>query len=245
MTQMDPAFKWERAIVLGAGGGIGGALVRALCRPDGAAQVIALSRRCPPDLPTKVRWIEADITGERSLASAAAEIGQGSAPDLVIVATGILHEGSKVQPEKSWRQIDAGAMARLFEVNTIGPALAMKHFLPLLPRDRRAVFAALSARVGSIGDNRLGGWYAYRACKAALNQLVRTASVELARTHRHAAIVGLHPGTVDTALSAPFGANADKQAPEQAADALLSVLSRLPEGASGRVFDYRGEPVPD
>ena len=148
-------------------------------------------------------------------------------------------------PEKSWRDLDVAHMARSFAVNAIGPALLMKHFLPLLPRQGRSVFATLSARVGSIGDNRLGGWYSYRSSKAALNQLVRTAAIELARRRPAALCVALHPGTVETRLSAPFvKRSADVQTAEYAANRLLGVIERLSPANTGGFFDFRGEPVP-
>ena len=140
---------------------------------------------------------------------------------------------------------ESRTLAQAFAINAIGPALLMKHFLPLLPRDRRALFATLSAKVGSIGDNRLGGWYAYRASKAALNQLVRTASVELRRSRPQAICVALHPGTVDTGLSAPFAKSGlQVQAPALAAQRLLTVLAGLKAEDSGEFFDYRGERLP-
>jgi NAD(P)-dependent dehydrogenase (short-subunit alcohol dehydrogenase family) len=136
-------------------------------------------------------------------------------------------------------------MARAFAVNASGPALLMKHFLPLLPRQGKAVFATLSARVGSIGDNRLGGWYSYRASKAALNQFVRAASIELHRRSKDAICVALHPGTVDTRLSAPFGKEGlNVRSPDEAAAELLAVIDGLDAEANGGFFDYRGEPVP-
>ncbi len=148
-------------------------------------------------------------------------------------------------PEKSWRDLDPAHMARAFAVNAIGPALLMKHFLPLLPRQGRSVFATLSARVGSIGDNRLGGWYSYRASKAALNQFVRTAAIELGRRQPGAICVALHPGTVSTPLSAPFvKAGLDVQTPEEAAARLLDTIEGLGPGSSGGFFDHRGNPVP-
>ena len=163
---------------------------------------------------------------------------------LIIDASGILH-GDGLSPEKSWRDLDATQMTRAFAVNAIGPALLMKHFLPLLPRQGRSVFATLSARVGSIGDNRLGGWYSYRASKAALNQFVRTAAIELGRRQPAALCVALHPGTVTTSLSSPFvKAGLDVQTPDQAAGRLLDVIDRLPPGSSGGFFDHRGDPVP-
>jgi NAD(P)-dependent dehydrogenase (short-subunit alcohol dehydrogenase family) len=163
---------------------------------------------------------------------------------LVIDATGFLH-GDGFEPEKSWRSLDAGHMAKAFAVNAIGPALLMKHFLPVLPRAGKSVFATLSAKVGSITDNRLGGWYSYRASKAALNQLVRTAAIELKRSRPEALCIAIHPGTADTNLSAPFlKAGLDVQTPTTAAAAILACLERLGPDASGGFFDRSGERLP-
>lgn len=221
------------AVVLGATGGIGGALVAALEAEGRWRRVIGLSRRSDPAI---------DITEEASLAAAAAWLA-GEAPDLalVIVATGFLHAG-RFQPEKAMRQLDPEHMATSFAINAIGPALAMKHLLPRLRRDGPAAFAALSARVGSIGDNRLGGWWSYRASKAALNQLVRTASVELKRSNPGATIVAIHPGTVDSGLSSPFAkAGLDVQPPAEAARRILEVMAGPLE--SGGFYDHKGQPV--
>lgn len=223
------------AVVLGATGGIGAALVAALEAEGRWRRVIGLSRRGDPAV---------DITDEASIAAAAAWLA-GEAPDLalVVVATGFLHDG-RFQPEKAMRQLDPAHMARSFAVNAIGPALAMKHLLPRLRRDAPAVFAALSARVGSIGDNNLGGWWSYRASKAALNQLLRTASIELRRSNPGAAVVAIHPGTVDSGLSSPFAkAGLDVQVPAEAARRILDVLAGLTSSQSGGFFDHRGEPV--
>lgn len=223
------------AVVLGVGG-IGGALLRTLEAEGHWRRVIGLSRRGEPPL---------DITDEASIAAAADRLGR-EAPDLalVVVATGFLHD-ERFQPEKAMRQLDPAHMAKAFAVNAIGPALAMKHLLPRLRRDGPVVFAALSARVGSIGDNRLGGWWSYRASKAALNQLVRTASAELRRTHPRAAVVAIHPGTVDTGLSAPFSkAGLEVQPPDLAARRILAVLAQLGPADTGGFFDHQGRPMP-
>jgi len=149
------------------------------------------------------------------------------------------------RPEKSWRELDPEQMARSFALNAIGPALIMKHALPQLPRDGKAIFATLSARVGSIGDNSLGGWYGYRASKAALNQFVRTASIELKRSKPEAICVALHPGTVNTRLSSPFSKrNLDVQSPNVAAKRLLAVIANLDVSHSGGFFDHHGETIP-
>ncbi|MDX9885509.1 SDR family oxidoreductase [Thauera sp.] len=222
------------AVVIGSGG-IGGALAEALRSAAEYDEVVTLGRRSTPAL---------DLLDEASIAACARWLAARGAPELVIDATGILH-GPDMAPEKSWRELDPATLALAFAINAIGPALLMKHFLPLLPRARRAVFATLSAKVGSIGDNRLGGWYAYRASKAALNQLVRTASVELRRSRAQAICVALHPGTVDTGLSAPFAKSGlQVQAPALAAQRLLGVLAGLKAEDSGQFFDYRGELLP-
>ena len=137
-------------------------------------------------------------------------------------------------------------MANSFAVNAIGPALALKYFVPLMPRNRRVVLACLSARVGSISDNRRGGWYSYRASKAALNQVVRTAAIEIARTHRQAVCVGLHPSTVATDLSAPFCARVPDETlftPAFAAENMLAVLDALSPKHSGGIFAWDGSAI--
>jgi NAD(P)-dependent dehydrogenase (short-subunit alcohol dehydrogenase family) len=197
--------------------------------------VVEFSRGASPSI---------DLLDEASLERAAAFAADMGELRLVIDATGFLHD-DRQGPEKSWRQIDAVKLARSFALNAIGPALIMKHVLPRLPRSGKAVFATRSARVGSIGDNRLGGWYSYRASKAALNQLVRTAAVELARRSPDALCIALHPGTVATALSAPFAATGlEVHLPSTAARHLLAVVDQLPAGANGGFFDWRGQPVP-
>ena len=196
-------------------------------------QTVSLGRATDPPL---------DLLDEATIEAAAAACGRDLT--LVIDATGFLHD-AEFQPEKSLRQLDPAHLARSFALNATGPALLMKHFLPLLARDQRAVFATLSARVGSISDNRLGGWYAYRASKAALNQLVRTAAIELARTRPQAICVALHPGTVATGLSGPFAkAGLDVQTPTEAAAKLLTVITGLTPDRSGTLIDQLGTTVP-
>lgn len=185
-----------------------------------------------------------DLTDETSIERVARTLGNLEDLRLVIDATGLL-SNERMHPEKALRLLDPAAMARSYAVNAIGPALLMKHFLPLLPRDGRSVFATLSARVGSIADNRLGGWYSYRASKAALNQIVRTAAIELARTHRDAICVAIHPGTVDTKLSRPFAKRGlDVVSPKQAAKDLLAGLETLRPTDSGGFFDRYGRAIP-
>ena len=224
------------ALVIGSTGGLGAAFVEALSASGIYRQVIGLSRSSVPPL---------DLLTEASIEAAAATIGRVGMPlRLVIDATGFLHD-ERFGPERAWRQLDADHLAKAFAINAIGPALLMKHFLPLLPSEGRSIFATLSAKVGSIGDNRLGGWYSYRASKAALNQLVRTAAIELRRQRPGAICVALHPGTVHSRLSAPFRkAGLEVRAPREAAHLLLAVLDKLTPEQTGDFFDYRGQPLP-
>ena len=224
------------AVVVGAGGGIGAALLSQLETRAGHDVVLGLGRASQPAL---------DMLDEASIASAAAHVARLGVPlRLLIDATGFLH-GPGMQPEKSWRQLDPAHMAHAFAINAIGPALLMKHFLPLLPGEGRSVFATLSAKVGSIGDNALGGWYSYRASKAALNQLVRTAAIELRRRQPMAVCVALHPGTVDTGLSAPFAKTGlALQTPHDCAARMLDVLHGLDATHSGGFYNHHGMSLP-
>ena len=165
--------------------------------------------------------------------------------DMVIVATGILHEG-EMMPEKSLKDLNAEKFHRLFEVNTIAPILIAKHFLPKLNRETRSIFAALSARVGSISDNHLGGWYSYRASKAALNMVIKNLAIEISRSNKKAIIVGLHPGTVDSNLSKPFQRNVPQRKlfkSEYSTQKLLEVLANLTSKQSGKCFAWDGKEI--
>lgn len=215
-----------KAVIIGASGGIGAALADALEEED--ATVTRFAR------PTF------DLTDEASIAAAAAKAGT---PELVIVATGLLHDGDH-GPEKALGDLDPAWLARQYAINAIGPALVAKHFLPIMPRAGRSVFAVLSARVGSIADNRLGGWYGYRASKAALNQLVRTLAIEDKRRNERGLVVALHPGTVETKLSAPFRqVGRDIFKPDRAAVQLLDVLDGLKPQDSGKLLAWDGAEI--
>jgi NAD(P)-dependent dehydrogenase (short-subunit alcohol dehydrogenase family) len=235
----------SNAVIFGATGGIGAALVAQLAADPALDRIYAGSRAIGAQTQGKVSAFAFDLHDESSIAAAANRV---EVPiDLVFVATGMLHRSGGPAPEKAYRSLDGAAMAELFAVNTVGPALIAKHFLPLIPRDRRAVFAALSARVGSITDNRLGGWHSYRASKAALNMLMVNFAIELRRTHPQAIVAALHPGTVDTALSEPFqrGVVPEKLfAPELSAQYLLDVLNRLAPEDSGGLFAWDGTRLP-
>ncbi len=247
MSQLSSFSPALRAVVIGAAGGIGGALTAALADDAHVAHIHAFSRALIEPAHDKISAGTLDLTDEDSIAAAAASIKAQGTPDLVIVASGILHRAPAIAPEKSLRDLAAAPMLETLAVNTVGPALVMKHMLPLLPRDRKAVFSAFSARVGSIADNRLGGWHSYRASKAALNMLIRNAAIETGRRYKQAAVIGLHPGTVDTALSAPFSGNVPEGklfAPAFAADKLLTVINNVEAADSGKIFAWDGQEIP-
>lgn len=229
-----------RALVLGAGGAIGGAFVAALRSEARCGGVVGLSRTSDPAI---------DLLDEDSLAAAANAL-RGQAPfALIVVATGALHQqvaGRVVSPEKRLAELDPVVLTQTFAVNAIGPALVAKHFHELLPAKERGVFAVLSARVGSIGDNAKGGWYGYRASKAALNQLWHTAAIEIARRRPEAVLAALQPGTVRSPLTAPvIGADApDALSPDASAQRLLAVLDGLTPADSGGFFAHDGARIP-
>jgi len=215
----------KMALVIGASGGIGGALTAALAA--GGAQVTGLSRAQGLDL------------GD----PAAGMAGLAGPFDLIVIATGILAPPGGA-PEKALAAIEAGAMAQVMAVNAIGPALVLAQVPRLLARDRPAVVAVLSARVGSIGDNRLGGWHSYRASKAALNQIIRGAAIEIGRSHRQACVVALHPGTVATPFTAAYRGNHAAVPAADAAAHLLAVIAGLTAADTGRFLDWQGQEVP-
>jgi NAD(P)-dependent dehydrogenase (short-subunit alcohol dehydrogenase family) len=194
-------------VVVGASGGIGQAAVRLLNDDPSVGIVHAFSRDATNSQDGKVHCFPIAVLDEQSIKTAV-QVATSQAPlDLVFVASGMLHRDDVVQPEKSMGQLTIAAMSEVLSVNTIGPALLAKHFLPAMRKTGKSVFATLSARVGSISDNRTGGWVSYRASKAALNMVVKTLSIEQARRRQDSIVVSLHPGTVDTALSKPFSRN--------------------------------------
>jgi NAD(P)-dependent dehydrogenase (short-subunit alcohol dehydrogenase family) len=235
--------------VIGASGGIGGAIADQLDECHTVSRVVRLSRTGAASSADGRSPIHLDLENETSISDAADAIAKSlGVIHIVFVATGLLHQDNRLlQPEKTWRSLSSSALETAFRINTIGPALIAKHFLPLLAKDRKSAFAALSARVGSIQDNHLGGWYAYRASKAALNMMIKTLSIELARRNPSALCAGLHPGTVDTALSKPFqrGIRKDKLfSPDQSARYLLGVLDGLTPADSGGTFAWDGSLIP-
>ena len=229
-------------VIIGASGGIGEAFVRLLEQDESVSKIYAFSRSDASFDHAKVVTGKIDIIDESSIEDASSQI-EGSL-HMVVVTTGFLSDET-IQPEKSLRDMNIDTMRRVFEVNSFGPALVMKHFVKHLPRNEKSVMAAISARVGSISDNQIGGWHAYRASKSALNMFIKNTSIEVARKYSMATVIGLHPGTVDTDLSKPFQGNVkhDIFTPEQSAGYLLEVLKNASPEDTGKVFAYDGEEI--
>jgi NAD(P)-dependent dehydrogenase (short-subunit alcohol dehydrogenase family) len=245
MTMLTSLPEGYRAWVFGAGGGIGSAIVR-LLRDDPRCAAIHAGARAAPAAHGKVSGFAFELTDEASIATAVETAADCGPPHLVLVTTGVLH-APDLQPEKSMKALSSAALTRAYAINAVGPALIAKHALAHLPRAEKSVFAALSARVSSLSDNRSGGWHAYRASKAALNMLIRNGAIELASRNKAAVCVTLHPGTVDTAMSAPFkaGVAADKLfTPDQSAAHLLDVIDRLTPAVSGALIAWDGQTIP-
>jgi len=245
-SQPAPAATRVRsAAIFGSRGAIGAALCAHLAE-QGCEVLYTGSRRGAVPTAPGVTPFSFDLTDENSIKTAAAMMKERP-PECTIIATGVLTLPDGTGPERTLKRLDPGAMGEVLALNTVGPALIAKHILPLMPRDQRFVFAALSARVGSISDNNLGGWHSYRVSKAALNMLLKNFALEMGRTHKDGVIVGLHPGTVDSVLSQPFQTNLpDGQLtePNAAAEKLLNVLAGLNAQDSGKVFDFAGKVVP-
>lgn len=236
---------YQNIVVIGGSGAIGAALIIRLSETYPAANIHVFSRLPLVKGAKNIHSYVMDYSEEQSIIEATTLASSHGSFDMVFIATGLLHDGSTF-PEKSLKDISVENLNKLFMVNTVLPALIAKHFLPHLTKRRRAVFAALSARVGSISDNNLGGWYAYRASKAALNMIIKTAAIEIGRTHKHAVVVGLHPGTVDSHLSKPFQSNLVKGSlltAETSAQHLLTVLNALTPCQTGRCFAWDGKEI--
>lgn len=229
---MDSLGEGYRALVIGAGGTLGTAFCEQLEQDPRCAGVRALGRHTVPEL---------DLERPETIASAATELATEAPYQLIVHAAGLLHRDG-IKPEKSLSAIEPDALQTVFQVNALGPAMVLRHFLPLL--DPMGAMAMLSAKVGSIGDNRLGGWYAYRASKAALNMLIKTAAIELARTRPQSRLLSLHPGTVVSGLSQPFRGASSARPADVAAAQLLTLIDQLTPADSGHFFAYDGERLP-
>lgn len=244
------------ALIVGASQGIGLEFVKQLLQDSQITRIAATYRQADTatallslvkEHPDRLTGLCLDVTDESQVEAGLKQVqAEFGTLQLVVNCVGWLHEGA-LQPEKSLRQINAEQLMQYFQVNSIGAVLLAKHLQPLLPRDRRSVFATLSAKVGSIGDNHLGGWYGYRASKAALNMLMRTVAIEYGRRLPQAIVVLLHPGTTDTRLSQPFQQNVppDKLfSVNRTVTQLLSVIRDLKPGDSGCFFSWDGQPLP-
>ncbi len=246
MTHLSNFHDNLHVVVIGASGGIGGAFVEQLANDSKVSKVYALSRSGQIFDHAKISSGSIDILDEGSIESAAENISADKAPDIVIVATGILHDDG-LQPEKSLRDLDHDSFAKSFAVNASGPAMVAKHFLKTFDRDTKSVFAVVTGRVGSISDNVMGGWYAYRAAKAAAHMLMKNAAIEMGRRYKHNIILSLQPGTVDTDLSKPFQGNVKEGklfTPEYSAISMLKVINDAKPENSGNLFAWDGEEIP-
>ena len=246
LTKLSSFGDTMNAVVVGASGGIGSSVTSHLAAMTNVQRIVALSRT-PVRGTHKIFSHHIDLEDAESI-EVAAQFAKTVLQDIqvVIVASGLLHDKA-MQPEKALRQIDGDNFARAMAVNAIGPALVIKHFAPFMPRTGKAVLAVISARVGSISDNYLGGWYAYRASKAAVNQIVRTASIEIARNNPDAIAISLHPGTTNTNLSKPFQGNVTEDqlfSPDHSSHCILRVIERSTPLDSGKFFSWDGTELP-
>ncbi len=231
--------------VIGASGAIGGAMVKYLESSARVKRIYALSRRGQQYGSSKIIALPIDLLNESSIAAAAQQVSEPL--HLILVTTGVLHQGESLRPEKCIKDFQADHFAQIFAINTTGPALVARYFLPKLIKQQKSLFAVLSARVGSISDNLMGGWYAYRASKAALNMIVKNLSIEIGRKNKSAVIVALHPGTVDSHLSMPFQSGVPEGklfSPDFAAERLLNVTNQLTPKDSGHLIAWDGESLP-
>ena len=221
-------------VVIGSSGSIGSALIQELTN-QGFQNIIGFSRLSNPSL---------DLLNEQSIAQSAEFVKNKNIPvSLVFDATGFLYDDNHM-PEKTYKNIDLSFMKKNFEINVMGPALIMKYFLPLLDCDEKSIFASISAKVGSISDNRYGGWYSYRASKAALNQIVKTASIEMKMKNKNAICLSIHPGTVESKLSKPFQKNDLKiQSPQESALHIYKILMTSSAKDTGCFYNWDGKKI--
>lgn len=238
-SKLPPQFN---ACIIGASGGIGHALLEEILKYENLGKCYVFLRSETKMNDPRLIKGDIDLEDEGSIKSAAETIRDDI--HCLIIASGFLHD-EVTGPEKALKDLNAAFMHRNFAINVIGPSLVLKYFASLMPRQDPSIWAAISARVGSISDNKIGGWYSYRASKAALNMMIKTASIELARKYKKASLIGLHPGTVDTALSKPFqgGVKHEVFTPQKSAQLLLSVLSKVSPDMSGKIYAFDGQEV--
>jgi NAD(P)-dependent dehydrogenase (short-subunit alcohol dehydrogenase family) len=234
----------KNVAIIGSSGAIGRAFLDAYIADKNISNIYSISRTEVKSNDRRIIHINIDVTDEVSVKAAASKIEENRL-DRLIVATGVLHTKS-FGPEKSIKDIKIENFVKIFSVNTFGPALIGKYFLPLMTKDQKSIVAFLSARVGSISENKLGGWYAYRASKSALNQIIKNFSIEAKRTNSSGIIIGLQPGTVKSKLSEPFQKNVKKGKlflPEDSVDSLIKVIENVMQNDSGKIFDWEGEEI--
>ena len=230
--------------IIGSSGAIGRAFLDAYIADKEVSNIYSISRTEVESNDERIIHINIDVTDEVSVKAAASKIGENRL-DKLIVATGILHT-ELFGPEKSIKDIKIENFVKTFSVNAFGPALIGKYFLPLMKKDKKSIAAFLSARVGSISENKLGGWYAYRASKSALNQIIKNFSIESKRTNPTGIIIGLQPGTVKSKLSEPFQKNVKKGKlllPKDSVKSLIKVIESVMQNDSGKIFDWKGEEI--
>ena len=232
--------------VIGSSGAIGNAVAEILLDDDGVEVIYRFSRDDSNENSDRVKNLYIDIEDEESIKDCIKNLSKDIKFDLVFVATGILHNDNDIFPEKSIRDISQSKLEKVLLVNTIGPALVGKYFIPFLRKDSKSIFAFLSARVGSISDNKLGGWYSYRASKTALNQIIKNFSIEVRRSNPNAIFIGLQPGTVKSFLSKPFKKNVrpgNLFTPEYSATKMLEVIDNLSLEDTGKIYAWDGEEI--
>ena len=236
------------AIVIGGNGGIGNALVKKLSQLNEIGSVYCCSRKKPNGLPSEANWIPFDITSENSIIEASQNIKrQCQNVRLIIIASGILYDKYANMPEKSLKDINADYFFEVFKVNTLGPILTAKHFTSIFEKQNKTIMCILSARVGSIEDNNLGGWYSYRSSKSAVNMMAKSLSIEMKRKNGDSITALIHPGTVDTALSKPFQSSVAKNklfTTDKAAESILSVIGGWNNESNGGFFAWNGQKIP-
>ena len=232
--------------IIGSSGAIGNSICKILLTEYPIKKLYKFSRRVEEEDTNKIKNIAMDIENEDSIKESLKHLPVDIKFDLIFIATGILHNKNEIFPEKSIKDLNTAMFQKVLLVNTIGPSLIGKYFIPFLKKDVKSIFAILSARVGSISDNRLGGWYSYRASKAALNQVIKNFSIEIKRTNPTAIFVGLQPGSVKSSLSKPFEKNINKEklfSADFSAKTLLKLIDSLDYKDSGKLFSWNGEEI--
>ena len=236
----------KKVAIIGSSGAIGNAVAEILLDDDEIETIYKFSRNDPKENSDRVKNLLLDIEDEESIKNCIKNLPENIKFDLIFVATGILHNNNDIFPEKSIKDINQSKLEKVLLVNTIGPTLVGKYFIPHLRKDSKSIFAFLSARVGSISDNKLGGWYSYRASKTALNQIIKNFSIEVRRSNPNAIFIGLQPGTVKSFLSKPFEKNVRSEnlfTPEYSASKMLEVIDNLSLEDTGKVYAWDGEEI--